>query len=123
VLGDDDFACDDETAGSGAGGFHEGLPVATGFGAADKFCGFGGADGFGIVAVGSAFGEEREDGGFEVGVFFVRVVAAAGFAAEFNDVPVLLVFFLPLDGTAAGLAELVFVRGGEVGFVFAVGHD
>ena len=50
------------------------------------------------------------------------MVAAAGFAAELEDVPVLLVLLLPLDGAAAALAELVFMRGGAVGFAFAVGH-
>ena len=58
VLGDDDAALGDEAAGGGAGGFHEGFPVAAGgVGfvagiAGDEFGGFGGADGFASVAVG-----------------------------------------------------------------------
>jgi hypothetical protein len=93
VLGDVDFACGGETAGGGAGWLHEGLPVAAGgfiFVAgvsADQFGGFGGADGFGLVSVSAAFGEQREDGGFECGGFFAGAVAAAGFAAELDDVP------------------------------------
>ena len=82
------------------------------------FGGFVGADGL----VGVGFEKELKDGVFEGGVFFSGVAAAAGFAAEFDDVPVLLVFSLPLDEAAAGLAELVFVGSGAVGFGFAVGH-
>jgi hypothetical protein len=59
-----------EAAGGGAGGLHEGFPVAAGgvefvagF-AGDEFGGFGGADGFGSVTVCFALGEELQDGGF-----------------------------------------------------------
>ena len=129
MLGDDDLASGGETAGGDAGRLHQGLPIAAGgfvFAAgiaADQLGCFGGADGFGFVSVRGAFGEQIEDGGFEGGVLFAGAIAAAGFAAEFNDVPVLLPLLLPLNRTAAGLAELVFMRGGTVGFGFAVGHN
>ena len=118
VLGEEDFVLCGEAAVCGAGWLQEYLPVAAGGFvfiagvAADQLCGFRGADGFGFATVGGAFGKELEDGGFEGGVFFAGVVAAASFAVELEDVPVLLVLLLPLDGAAAGLAELVFVRGG-----------
>ena len=128
VLGDDDAALGDEAAGGGAGGLHEGFPVAAGgvgfvarF-AGDEFGGFGGGDGFASVAVCFALGEELQDGCFECCVFFSWAVAAAGFGAVFEDVPVAGVLFGPVEGALAGLAEFFFVRGGAVGFGFAVGH-
>ena len=90
--------------------------------AGDEFGGFGGGDGFASVAVCFALGEELQDGGFECGVFFSGAVAAAGFGAIFEDVPVAGVLFGPVEGALAGLAEFFFVRGGAVGFGFAVGH-
>jgi len=76
VLRDVDFARSRKTAASGAGRLPEGLPIAaSGFVlvsgiAADQLRCFGGADGFGLVSVGSAFGKQIEDGGFERGVLF-----------------------------------------------------
>jgi hypothetical protein len=128
VLGDEDAALGDEAAGGGSGGLHQGFPVAAGgvgfvagF-ACDEFGGFGGADGFASVTVGFAIGEELQDGGFEGGVLFAGVVAAAGFAAIFEDVPVAGVLFGPVEGALAGLAEFFLAWGGAVGFGFAVGH-
>ena len=128
VLGDNDSALSDEAAGSGAGGLHQGFPVAAGgmgfvagF-AGDQLSGFRGADGFASVAVWCALGEELEDGGFEGGVLFAGAVAAAGFGAEFKDVPVAGVLFGPVEGVLAGFAEFFFVWGWAVGFGFAVGH-
>jgi len=128
VLGDDDAALGDETACGGAGGFHQGLPVAAGgvgFGAGfagDEPGGFGGADSFTSVTVYFSFGQELEDGGFEGGVFFSGAMAAAGFGTIFEDVPVAGVLFGPAEGALAGLAEFFFARGGTVGFGLAVGH-
>jgi hypothetical protein len=115
----------DETAGGGAGWLHEGLPVAAG--GVGLFAGvtgyefrrFGGADGL----AGCSLGEELENGGFECGVFFARVVSAAGLAAEFEDVPVAGVLLGPVKGTLAGLAEFFFVWGKAVGFGATVGHS
>jgi hypothetical protein len=90
--------------------------------AGDEFGGFGGADGFAFVTVCFALGEELEDGGFEGGVFFSGVMAAAGFGTIFEDVPVAGVLFGPVEGALAGLAEFFFARGGAVGFGFAVRH-
>ncbi len=56
-------------------------------------------------------------------VFFAGMVAAASLAAILDDVPVKLIRFLSLDGAAASLAGLVLVRGGTVGFAFAVRHE
>jgi hypothetical protein len=109
-------------------GLHEGFPVAAGgVGfvarvAGDDLRGFRGADSFASVTVCFALGEELEDGGFEGGVLFAGAVAAAGFAAKFEDVPVAGVLFGPVEGALAGLAEFFFVWGGAVGFGFAVGH-
>jgi hypothetical protein len=127
VLRDDDCSGGCEAAGGGAGGFHEALPVsADGFFASVEsaygFCGFRGADRFVFASERGAFREEREDGSFEGCVGGAGLVAAAGVATVLDDVPVLLVLFLPLDGTAAGLADLVLVRGGAFGFAFAFGH-
>ncbi len=128
VLGDDDAALGDEAAGGGAGRLHEGFPVAAGgvgfvagF-AGDQFGGFGGADGFASVTVCFALGEELQDGGFEGGVFFSGVMAAAGFGTILEDVPVAGVLFGPVEGALAGLAEFFFAWCGAVGFGFAVGH-
>jgi len=129
VLGDNDSALSDEAAGGGAGRLHQGFPVATGgvgfvarF-AGDELGGFGGADGFGSVAVCFALGQELEDGGFEGGGLFAGAVAAAGFGAVFEDVPVAGVLFGPVEGALAGFAEFFFVWGGAVGFGFSVGHQ
>jgi len=132
VLGDDDLALGDEAAGDGAGGFHEGLPVATvGLllvagrsrrATGDEFRGFGGADGFASVTIRCALGEEGEDGVFQFGVRNGGFLVAAGVAAVFDDVPVLGPFFLEGEGAAAGLADFFFAWGGAVGFGFAVGH-
>jgi len=125
VLSDDDFAGGDEAAGGCAGGFHEALPCSSRFEAADLFGGFGGADGLGLSVLAtrrSAFGEEREDGGFEGCIEGAGFVAAAGVAAIFDDVPVLRPLLAPLEGASAGLADLVLVRGDAFGFTFAVGH-
>ena len=128
VLGDDDAALGGKAAGGGAGRLHEGFPVAAGgvgfvagF-AGDEFGGFGGADGLASVTVCFALGEELEDGGFEGGVFFAGAEAAAGFGAEFEDVPVAGVLFGPVEGALACLAEFFFVWGGAVGFGSPVGH-
>jgi hypothetical protein len=126
VLSDDDLVFGNEAAGSGAGGLHEALPVAAVLGSTYGFCGFGWADGLCFVSGRVAFGEEGEDGGFEGSVGCAGcagVVAATGVAAVLNDVPVLCPLLAPLEGAAAGLADLVFVRGGAFGFGFAVGHD
>jgi hypothetical protein len=118
VLGDEDFVGGDEATGSGAGGFHEAFPGLTRFGSANQLCGFGGADGL----VAAAFGEQLKDGGFEGVVGVGGLMATAGVGAIFYVVPVALPLFAPGDGAAAGLAELVGVRGDAFGFVFAVGH-
>jgi hypothetical protein len=128
VLGDDDLVLGDQATGCRSGGFDQGFPIA-----ASRFfffagvpgyqlCGFGGADGFGLVAVGGAFGEEGEDGLLEFGSGGGSFLVAAGFAAELHDVPVLSPFFLEGEGAAAGLADFFFAWGGAVGFGFAVGH-
>jgi hypothetical protein len=125
VLGDDDFASGDETARGCASWLHEALPVTTRFSPADGLCGFGGTDGLGfagLTARGAAFGEEREDGGFKGSVRHTGFVAATVVAAVFDDVPILGPLLAPLEGTAAGLADLVSVRGGAFGFVLTVGH-
>ena len=127
MLGDDDAVLGGESAGDGAGGFHEGFPVAAGgvgFGAGIagyQFGSFGGADGL-VGVVGGTLGEEREDGLFEWAVMLGGVVAAACVGTEPEDVPVAGVLFGPADGALAGFAELFFVGGGSVGFGFAVGH-
>ena len=127
-MGDDDLAFRNEAAGGSAGWFHEGFPVAAvgvGFVAwvsGDEFGGFGGTYRPGSVTVCLALGEELEDGGFEGDVFFSSVMAAAGFGAEFEDVPVAGVLLGPVEGAFAGLAEFFFARGGAVGFGFVVGH-
>ncbi len=118
VLSDDDLSGSDESAGGCAGGLHESLPCSSRFVAAYFFGSFGGADGL----VATAFGEEREDGCFEGCVRGAGFVTAAGIAAVLNDVPVLRPLLTPFEGAAAGLADLVFVRGGSLGFTFAVGH-
>jgi hypothetical protein len=64
-----------------------------------------------------------EDGGFEGGVLFTESVAAAGFGAKFEDVPVAGVLLGPVEGALAGFAEFFFVGGGAVGFGFSVGHQ
>jgi hypothetical protein len=125
VLGDDDFASGDETACGCASWLHEALPVATRFSSSDGLCDFGGTDGFdiaGLTARGAAFGEEREDGAFEGRVRHTGFVAAAIVAAVFDDVPILGPLLAPLEGMAAGLADLFFVRGDALGFVLTVGH-
>jgi hypothetical protein len=86
------------------------------------FGGFGGADGFASFAVCFALGEELQDGGFEGGVFFSGAMAAAGFGAEFEDVPVASVLFGPVEGALAVFTEFFFAWGGAVGFGLAVGH-
>ena len=128
MLGDDDLFTGDETAGGGSGRFHEGLPVAAFLScfsacfSGDQLCRFGGADGFAFVAVCGALGEEGENGLLKCGVRGGGFLVAAGFAAVFDDVPVLSPLFLEGEGTAAGLAEFFFARSGAVGFGFAVGH-
>jgi hypothetical protein len=122
VLGDDDFVLGDEAAGGGSGWLHETLPVAAGFCSTDGLGGFGGADGFVFASGGVAFGEKREDGGFEGCVGGAGLVAAAGVAAVLDDVPVLRPLLAPLEGAAAGLADLVLVRCGALGFGFSVGQ-
>ena len=117
MLGDDDPVLGDETARGGTGGFHEALPIATGGLTAYCLRSLGGA--YGLVS--TAFGEEGEDGGFE-GCVGSGLVAAAGITAMLDDVPVLGPLLAPLEGAATGLADLVAVRGGALGFGFAVGH-
>jgi hypothetical protein len=128
ALGDDDAALGDEAAGGGAGGLHQGFPIpagrmgfVAGF-AGDKFGSFGRADGFASVTVCFALGEELQDGGFEGDVLFAGAVAAAGFGAVFEDVPVSGVLFGPPEGALAGFAEFFFAWGGAVGFGYEVGH-
>ena len=77
----------------------------------------------GAVAVDVALGQELEDGGLEGGVVLCRAVAAAGFGAEAEDVPVAGDLLGPADGALAGFAEFFFVGGGAVGFGFSVGHS
>ena len=128
MLGNDDAALGGQAAGCGAGGFHEGLPVSTGgvgFGAGiagDEFGGFRGADGFAAVAVDGALGEEGENRCFQCGVVLGWFVAAAGFGAEAEDIPVAGVLLGPADGALAGFTEFFFVGGGAVGFGFSVWH-
>ena len=74
------------------------------------------------VTVCGALGEELQDGGFEGGVFLSGVMAAAGFGAILEDVPVAGVLLGPVEGALAGLAEFFFAWGGAVRFGFAVGH-
>lgn len=118
MLGDDDSSSGDEATGCSAGRLHESLPVSPGFGSSDLFGGFGGA--YGLVA--AAFGEEGEDGGFEGYISGSGFVASAGVTAVLDDVPVLRPLLAPRKGAAVGLADLILVRGGAVGFGFAVGH-
>jgi len=113
VLGDDDLSLRDETAGGAAGWLHEALPSLPRFESTDDLRGFGRADSF----VAAAFGEEREDGGFEGCIGFAGLVAAAGVATVLDDVPVLRPLLAPLKGAATGLADLVLVRGCAFGFV------
>jgi hypothetical protein len=127
ALGDDDAALGYETACGGAGGFHQGLPVAAGVVgfiarvAGDESGGFGRADGFASVAVCFALGEELQDGGFEGGVFFSGVMAAAGFGTIFEDVPVSGVLFGPAEGALAGLQSFSLRGVGRSGLGFRSG--
>ena len=49
-------------------------------------------------------------------------MAAAGVAAILDDVPILLPLLTPGEGAAAGLAELVGMGRGALGFGLAVRH-
>jgi len=84
--------------------------------------GFAGADGLGFPTGCTALGEEFQDGGFEFRVLLSGLAATAGVGAEGDDVPVALPLLAPTEGAATGLAGLVGVRGGALGFGFAVGH-
>jgi hypothetical protein len=95
----------------------------TGFGSADSFGGFGGADGLVFAPGYAALVEELKDGGFEGLIGVGGLVATAGFGTVLDDVPVAGLPGRPMDGAAAGLAELVLVRGDAVGLGFAVGHE
>ncbi len=115
LLGDVDEALVDEAAGGSARGFHLLLPGV----AAYEAGGFGRADGL----IGSSLCEEAKDCGFERLVEGTGAMGAAANAAEPDGIPSALELFAPLDGAAAGGADLRGrLPGPWFGFVSTVTH-